>query len=271
MTCLFGCICNQPEQLSRSLDAVRSVLVAGAPVARWGMGYVQGDDVLLSRNPRQQAGNVDFYAAMASLRADYLIAHASAPDRLTGNPNTQPFRYRKWMFAQEDSAQGEPIDDAIDDIGPVQAALLEDVPEFIRRNVKGKTLAEHIFHVFLASLHEIGDLDDANFPTDRLHEALAAALTRTKQVLARMEIGHEPGNLMLSNGRLFLAARQGQPLYMRRLVVPGPEAPHRDEAFRGILVVSAAATPGEGFEEIPPHSVLLISRDVRTDISPLRT
>lgn len=267
MTCLFGCICNQPEQVSRSLEAVRSVLVADAPVARWGMGYVQGDDVLLSRNPRQQAGSVDFYPAVEHLRADYLIAHASAPDRLAGNPNTQPFRYRKWLFAQEDAGA---IPGAMDDIGPMQSALLEGIPDFIRRNVKGKTLAEHIFHLFLAALHKIGDIDDANLPTSRAHEALAAAFTSTKQILARTQLGQEPGNLMLSNGRMFLAARLDKPLYMRRLVVPGPGATHRDEAFRGILVVSAAAAPSEGFEEIPARSVLLISRDVRTDITPLR-
>jgi hypothetical protein len=268
MTCLFGCICNQPEQMAQALAPVRSLLVADAPVARWGLGYVQGGEVLLSRNPRLQTENVDFYAAVESLQADYVIAHASAPDGLSGNANTQPFRFRKWMFAQEGVTE---------DASLLQAGLLDRVPDFIRRNIKGKTLAEQVFHLFLASSHGHGILDEVNLEPGRACTALVEVLTAIEDGLDRAggsaRAGGSTGslgNLMVSNGRLFVAACLSQPLYMRRLTVPGPGPSRRDTAFRGILVVSSATSPGEGFEEIPARSALLVSRDVRTDIVSLR-
>src|SRR5690606_13748318 len=134
MTCLLGSICNQPEQMGRALEPVRHVMVAPAPVARWGLGYAQGGEILLSRSPRRQTDAVDFYAAIQPLRSDYVIANTCAPDELAGNANTQPFRYREWMCAQEGCERGSP---------ELQATLAEQVPDFLQRNIRGKTLAEY--------------------------------------------------------------------------------------------------------------------------------
>lgn len=265
MTCLFGCICNQPEQMKEALTPVRELLIAEAPVARWGLGYIQGEEVLLSRNPRLQADNVDFYSTVENLQADYIIGHASTPDELAGNVNTQPFRFRKWMFAQEGTGG---------DVSAQQAELLHEVPDFIRRNIRGKSLAEHVFHLFLASSHRHGIIDEVNLHASRLCEALGETLASTRALLRVPDptgSATKLGNIMVSNGRVFVAARLDKPLYLRRLTVPGPGPSRWDTAFRGILVISHDTPPGEGFEEIPARSALLISRDVRTDIVPLRT
>ena len=101
MTRLFGCICNQPQRLDEALESVRTVLVARAPVSRWGLGYVHSGEVLLTLHPRQASSEVDFYALLAGLNSDYMIGWAGAEDELRGDANTQPFRYRRWFFAQE--------------------------------------------------------------------------------------------------------------------------------------------------------------------------
>ena len=56
---LFACICNQPQRLPTALAPVRAALIAQPPVSRWGLGYVQGGDVLLVRTPKASAVPVD--------------------------------------------------------------------------------------------------------------------------------------------------------------------------------------------------------------------
>lgn len=257
MTCLLGSICNQPEQMGRALEPVRHLLMAPAPVARWGMGYAQGGEILLSRSPRRQADAVDFYAAIQPLRSDYVIAHACAPDDLSGNANTQPFRYRQWMFAQEGCERGTP---------ELQAALAELIPDFLQRNIRGKTLAEHLFHVFLTLLHRDGSLDHADLSPARSCELLSQSVRMAQEAAARTGAGSGLASIMASNGRSFVAVRLGQPLYTRRLTVPAPRG-SREDSFRGVLVVSSSTPPGEGFEEIPGHAALQVGRTVHPDIA----
>jgi glutamine amidotransferase len=241
-----------------ALDAVRGSLRASAPVPRWGLGYVQGGQVLLSRTPRLSEQDVDFYTSIERLTTDYIIGHAAGDDGLRGNENTQPFRYRTWMFAQ---------DCHVPEFEKVQAALLEHLPPFLRRNVKGKTPAEHLFNLFLAFLHDGGKLDDPNLPLAETRRALrdAAALFASLETKAGLsESGL--GNVIVSNARSMLAVRLGGPLYTRRLKVP--EEGEAD-TFRGVFAVSCPENPGEGFEEIPERSALAIWRDLRTEIASL--
>ncbi len=260
MTRLFGCTCNQPQRIAEALEPIRHVLVATAPVPRWGLGSIQGGEVLLSRFPRPSDGDVDFFAALQNRHSDYLIAHASERDGLGGNANTQPLRFRQWMYAQEGS---------IEDFAGVQSEILARIPAFMRRNIAGKTAAEHLFHVFLAMLHEAGSIDDRNLPPSETRRVLAATMELASGVLKGAGSSARPGNVIVSNARSMLAARLGHPMYLRRLFVAGDDRTGRDETFRGVLVVSTTADPGEGFEEIPAGAAVLIHRDLRTDITPL--
>jgi glutamine amidotransferase len=257
MTSLFGCICNQPQRVGEALAPVRSLLVAAPPVARWGLAYVQSSEVLLSRTPRSSEDPVDFFEAVEQAPSDYVIGHASPADGLHGNANTQPFRFRRWMFAMEGVA---------DQDQSVAPQLLEHVPEYLRRNIKGKTLAEHVFHVLLSFLHDAGALDDPHLDTHASRRALRDAFALVYGELTKIGGGRTSlGNAIVSNSRSMLALRLDAPLYLRRLKVPVSK---RDtETFKGVLALSTAADPGEGFEEIPPRSVLCVGRDIRTDIA----
>ncbi|MEM9494265.1 MAG: hypothetical protein AAGC55_34285, partial [Myxococcota bacterium] len=82
--------------------------------------------------------------------------------------------------------------------------------------------------------------------------------------------GQALDNLIVSNGRSLLAARLSRPLYMRPLALPDPDGKTQfDHDFRGVLVVSAHTSPGPGFEEIPVHSAIMVSRDVRIELAAL--
>ena len=256
---LFAVMCNQPQRLTEAVAPVRAALVAPPPVSRWGLGYVQGGEALLVRTPRSSVNPVDLFAPLLEIHTDCAIAQSVNDTRVSGTDNTPPFRFRRWMFAQTGDA----------DFEAVWPRLLEHVPDYMRRNLKGRMSAELTFHVLLAMLHDTGGVDDPNLPLATTRRAVGAALALISSELTKAAVGAKIGNLVVSNGRSLVAARVDEPLWLRRLHVRG-ERTDRDESFRGVLLVSGHATsPGEGFEEVPAHQTVLVSRDLRIDLGTL--
>ncbi len=274
---LFACICNQPQRLPIALAPVRAALIAQPPVNRWGLGYVHGGDVLLVRTPKASAAPVDLAGPLtAEIKTDCVIAQAVRDDGLGlgGTDNTPPFRFRRWMYAQSgldsrlfSGAAGGTPDGGAEEVVP---RLLEHIPEYLRRNLKGRTPAELIFHVFLAMLHDEGNIDDANLAPAASRRALAATLKLVAAELARAGKSDAAlGNVALTNGRSMVVARLDDPLRLRRLWVTG-ERGERDESFRGFLLVSGGdGDPKDGFEDVPAHRSVLISRDLQVSFADL--
>jgi glutamine amidotransferase len=252
-------MCNQPSRLAEAVAPVRAALVAPPPVSRWGLGYVQGGEALLVRTPRSSVDAVDLFQPLTEIQTDCAIGQAVLDTRVSGTDNTPPFRFRRWMFAQS----GTP------DFDTVWPRLIEHVPDYMRRNIKGKMAAELTFHVLLAMLHDTGGVDDPNLPLATTRRAVGASLALITSELVKVGAATRPGNLVVSNGRSLIAARVDEPLYLRRLHVRGERA-DRDESFRGVLLVSGAPTvPGNGFEEVPINQTVLVSRDLRVDLGTL--
>jgi hypothetical protein len=260
-------MCNQPKRLAAALAPVRAALVAEPPVSRWGLGYSQSGDVLLVRTPKSSDKPVDLAAPLVEVSTDCAIGQAvrDAGDQPTygGTDNTPPFRFRRWMFA----LSGAPELDAI------APRLFEHVPEYLRRNVKGKHPAELVFHVFLAMLHDEGSVDDANVPVQATRRALAATIKLVAAEHARSSSAAETplsiGSLAASNGRSMVLARLDEPLRLRRLWVTG-ERGERDESFRGVLLVSGGAGEAkDGFEDVPANRAVLVTRDLQVQLADL--
>jgi hypothetical protein len=264
---LFACICNQPPRLSVALAPVRAALIAQPPVSRWGLGYVQGGDVLLVRTPKQNTTAVDLAGPLAELKTDCAIAQAvrDAVDgaALGGTDNTPPFRFRRWLFGQTGLDHRR-----FEELAP---RLHEHVPEYLRRNIKGRTPGELVFHVFLAMLHDGGNIDDPNLPPAATRRALAATIKLVRAELAKAGSPDVPvGNVVVTNGRSMIAAHLGEPLRLRRLSVPGERGERSDETFRGYLLVSGGdGDAKDGFEDVPAHSAVLISRDLQLSFADL--
>jgi glutamine amidotransferase len=262
----FACICNQPKRLWAALEPVRSTLVAAPPVSRWGLAYSQGGDVLLVRTPKSTTTPVDLASPLAEISTDCAIAQAvrDPVDRpaSSGTDATPPFRFRRWMFAQSGDMT------ALEAIAP---RLLEHVPEYLRRNIKGRSGGELVFHVFLAMLHDEGSVDDPNLPVQATRRALAATLKLVTVEIEKSGASAALGNVALSNGRSMVLARQDEPLRLRRLWVTN-ERGERDESFRGVLLVSGGdGDPRDGFEDVPAQRAVLVTRDLQValaDLSP---
>ncbi|HEX2690193.1 MAG TPA: hypothetical protein VHN14_26440 [Kofleriaceae bacterium] len=263
---LFACICNQPQRLTVALAPVRAALIAPPPVSRWGLGYIQGGDVLLVRTPKASTTPIDLAGPItAEIKTDCVIAQAMRDEgaNVGGTDNTPPFRFRRWMYAQTG------LDNQLfaEEIAP---RLLEHIPEYLRRNLKGRTPAELIFHVFLAMLHDEGNIDDPNLPPAASRRALAATL---RLVTAELTKAGKPsatmGNVALTNGRSMVVAHLHEPLRLRRLWV-NSERGDREESFRGCLLVSGGdGDAKDGFEDVPLQRAVLISRDLQVSLADL--
>ena len=260
---LFACMCNQPQRLAAALAPVRAALVAQPPVKRWGLGYVQGGDVLLVRTPKSSELPVDLAAPLSELRTDCAIAIAVQGDTSTlgGTDNTPPFRYRRWMYAQTGMLDTHGLED-------VTPRLLEHVPEYLRRNMKGRTPAELAFHLFLAMLQDGAQLDDPNLPVTTTRSALAAAVRLMNAELEKAGKTAVLGNIALTNGRSMVVAQIDEPLRLRRLFVTGDRGERED--FRGVVMVSGGdGDPHDGFEDVPAGHAVLISRDLKVTLADL--
>ncbi len=285
---LFACMCNQPQRLAAALAPVRATLVAQPPISRWGLGYIQGGDVLLVRTPKASTVQVDLAGPLSEIATDCAIAQSvhDARGLYSGTDNTPPFRYRRWLFAQsgvELMVKGPNGNVPVAHSGDATAKLLEHVPEYLRRNIKGRTPSEVIFHVFLSMLHDEGNIDDPNLPTAATRRALAATLKLVSAELGKLDVPPGQlvmGNVALTNGRSMVVAHLDEPLRLRRLTVsndkgePLPTSASSGggnvDAFRGVLLVSGGdGDPKEGFEDVPPRHTVLVSRDLQVSFADL--
>jgi predicted glutamine amidotransferase len=279
MSRLFGVMCNEPEHLKCALVDARDALTAEGAPDGWGLAFFQGGEVLLQRNPKPVAGDVDFYTAIRDLRTDYVVGHVrDAGGEKAKLENTQPFRFRTWVFAH--SGKVESID-------VVRKEVVEFIPDFLRRNIRGETDSEYVFHLFLAFLHDAGKLDDPNISIADAASALRASTAMVDRLVTGA--GSTPGamNVVVANGRVMLAMRRGRPMHLRhqhgisdcrvcRLTVTqdGQQSDRRrirHEHLRSVLVASEPRkASGPGWQEVPEGTIVAIARDLSTQIQPLR-
>ena len=268
----FAIVINDPQRVACALYPTREVLVARSAPEGWGLASYQGGEVLLMRHPKPLVGPLDFFQQVKDLRTDYVVGQVGEPGTQGKLENTQPFRFRSWVYAQSGAA---------DRLPEARAGLLEHVPDFLRRNIRAQAGAEHLFHVVLAFLHDAGKLDDPN-----LRLADGASALRGAMLLAQRLMGDGTEmNVILTNGRILLAARSGKPLFVRQ--VSGiadcrlcgetlPDDSRRDrrrvthEHVRAVLVASEPEKVTEGWEEVPESTIVGVTRDLGKTLMSLK-
>ena len=273
MSRLFGFVINDAQRVACALYPAREALVVASAPEGWGLASYQGGEVLLQRHPKPVVGALDFYRAAREQRTDYLVGQVRDGGTAAKLENTQPFRFRSWVFARSGAAVAG------------NAGVLEQVPDFLRRNIRGQDPAETLFHLFLAFLHESNRLDDPNI---RVADA-ASALARTVAIAEAAAVAAggraAAANLIATNGRVLLAAHAGLPMWMRSVngiadcpvcVEASPDPAGRDrrrgnhEHVRALLVVSEPhKLPDVGFEEVADGTILGVDRELVKTTVPL--
>jgi hypothetical protein len=143
--------------------------------------------------------------------------------------------------------------------------------------MRGRTSTELVFHVFLAMLHDEGNIDDPNIATAAQRRALAATIRLVTSELDKVAKATDTpidtamalGNIAVTNGRSMILAHLSEPLRVRRLTVTNDRG-EKDESFRGLLLVSGGdGDPKDGFEDVPPQRAVMISRDLQLSFADL--
>jgi len=246
MTRLVGWFCNQVDRLKCAAASEAEAIGLNAGGADgWGVGCYHAGEVLLRKKPIEPRGDVPLPEIVRELRANCALVHVRRATRGTRSlDNTHPFRFRKWLFAQNGS---------VPNFEAHETALRELVPDFLRRDIRGQTDSEVVFHVILAALWETGRLDDPDLDRLVLVEAIRTAMTRIDALLgAPLQV-----NLLLTHGNALVAMRRGLPMsWVRRQGVDHCPAcrrgtPPADDALRYVMVASGRDITGPGWRALP--------------------
>lgn len=262
---------NEPENMACALFSARSALSpagSGEPSGQgWGLGFVQGGDVLLQKRPKAE-GSIDVYSLAKDLHADALVGRVGLGN--DGDPtaeDTDPFRFRSWLFGSVGQVSSNGFES-------IRERLLESIPDFLRRNIRGKSPSEHIFHLFLAFMHDAGILDQPSPPLAAAQGAIRNSVVFLDRLLAGN--GSEPMRIALvaTNGRCFISASCAYPVqyldvegisdcpvcHGKHLDRDGRRIPH--EGLRAVVLEANRLTQGRpGWHSVPDRSALIIGAD----------
>lgn len=272
MSQLIGYICSDDSLTPSVVHAVRGELASIDDYASLGFGWVQENRSLLRKHPSQGANGVNALSLLSDLPARAIVGYTQSEQTDSSDTlDLQPFRYRNWVYAQEDNV--ETFDGYRDDV-------MEDIPDHIRRNVQGHNRAEVAFHRFLAAVNAEGQLDRQRVEGRSVARAMAASIQDLED--RALEHGHdEPGLRAVSvTNRLLLAGRVGEPLFYRQfdgIEEPSEEplfAGHRPKPlehphFDGVMIVSGDRPDGDDWVEVPDRHVMWVDESWDVQVASL--
>ena len=233
----------------------------------WGIGFYHGDEVLHKKRPTRVGEFVDWQNIAGDVRSDCAVLHTRQPT--AGDfraENAHPFRMRSWLFAH----QG-----AIGRFDAVRGNLAEMIPDFLRRNIRGRTDSEYLFHTILALLHDAGQLDNPDVNEAQALPAISAAVTLVERLAA--EVGSTVSGLsfILTNGRSMYALSHGAPMaYVERQGLHDPPddytpPPTGSTQLRYVMVVGGIDDAHAGYETVPDRAVAVIDRGLGVTVHEL--
>lgn len=198
---------------------------------------------------------------------DTVVLHAGAlPPGQPLEDNAQPFRFRSWLFTHVGEVERE---------DRVRERLLDELPDFLQKTVRGSTLAEVVFGVFLSELRALGRTEDPELEAPLVGTLLEHTARTVEQAAAEVGGSRRPGiALVASNGRLLVGARRGgQPLATTLLegaptcarcgllgVKGEPEGLVRDHLRRRTFVIASHHARPDGWLEVPDGGSAWVDR-----------
>lgn len=248
MARLVGFIANRPDLGARALSLDLEAFTVRVPdptlgpanadgpgSVSWGVGFYQGAEILLKRRPFDDRTVLAFPDLVRDIRADVLIGHVrTATVGALRTENTHPFRYRQWLYAQTgtlplfDEASGQSAAPG----GRLRARMLESLPQFLARDVRGDTDAELVFYIFLSFLHDANKLDRMDISAADARGALRSTLSLVERLSAEESATPVALNILLACAEYVIGVRTMSAMGFR--VLSGRQALERmfgDESF----------------------------------------
>ena len=249
--------------------------LAGPASQPSGVGFFQSADVLLRKRPGSQ--KMDAASLTKDVASECLVVTAGPA---AGGPfaeeGTLPFRFRRWLWAQAG---------AFEAIAPAQPKLVENVPEYLRRQISGSSPAEAVFFNFLSGLRASGGMDDLDLDPLTAARSMAEAVKALDKAMGDAAAGKPaPLTLCATNGRIVVAVRRGAGLHyalleglipceLHNIGLDAAETKANVRAHRLLKAVALASTvePGHGvaWMEVPDAHLVTVSRTLEVHVAPL--
>ncbi|MCA9600725.1 MAG: class II glutamine amidotransferase [Myxococcales bacterium] len=259
---LIGYMANRADRFGAALEQESAVVDATASddPSGYGVGFYQGGEVLLMKRPLFERTDLHWSEVVGDVQTDCAVAHLRRGMTVGAfrTDNTHPFRMRQWLFAHNG---------AIDKFEAMRERLMEQLPDFIRRNLRGQTDSEHFFHLILSFLHDSGQLDNPDIADTYVLPALRSSVAMLEQLSS--EVGAAPPtlNLVLATGRRMYALRWGRPMMIvERESDARTEKPVR---FRYTMVVGGAESVPAGYRTMEDRSIAIIDRNLKVTYHPV--
>lgn len=261
--CLVGYLSNRRDRLQATLEREGSALgpkVTSGPLG-WGLGFYQNGEVLHKKRPLTEERTINWGEIANSVSTDCAIMHLRNPT--VGGfraDNTHPFRMRSWLFAHAGT---------LPEFDSLRERLLEDVPDFIRRNIRGQTDSEVLFHVLLSNLYELDALgQEGELPrSDRetqVAEALSKTVSRVDALCMQVDAPEPSLTCMFTNGQSLYAFQRGVELCFVSRRFSGVGALALSTEHRYVVVLGGQQSPSSEYTQLAKAQMLVVDRQLST-------
>jgi glutamine amidotransferase len=235
----------------------------------FGLGYYSRGELLQRVEPRCQGEPLDVLRMVENTRADLVIMHArsqggTAPAK---REDIHPFRFKEWLFAHNGKIEG---------FFEIKDKLLDAIPSFIRRNIKGETDSELVFHLFLSFLYDAGDLSRPEADIAAVGDALVRTFATVDEFAHIQNKPISNASVIVSDGYSMVVGSRGIPVdyavidgmadcdRCRTSVRPGdtnaPQVDHED--VKAVLVCSCETGADTScYTKLDDNTVLLVSKN----------
>jgi predicted glutamine amidotransferase len=206
----IGLFTSDPNLLRCELARLRDEVIPGAQDDEpMGAGWYAEDAVLLQRySARVRPERLDQLGGVLESEA-LLVQAGPLPLGTSLEENTQPFRYRHWLFVHQGTIGGSER---------LRVRVMDALPEHLARVVRGSTPSELAFAVYLWALFDTGRTDDEHLEAGEGARMLGVAARRLEQFAQDAGARAPSLGLLATNNSLLAVARLGdQPMFYRLL------------------------------------------------------
>ncbi|MEO5768536.1 MAG: hypothetical protein ABIS92_09310, partial [Polyangia bacterium] len=176
----------------------------------------------------------------------------------------------------------------------IRERVLDAIPDYLRRNVRGRSASEHLFHLFLAYLHDAGILDLPSPAPVQVEAALRSTLAFVSRLMKEataagpVPVGGPDGQgmelaLVATNGRSLVATVCSHAMQFLTVdgiadcpVCHGRANPDGDgrrishENLRAVIIEANPETQGRaGWRPVADQAALIIGPDHVPRVTPL--
>jgi predicted glutamine amidotransferase len=262
----IGCMANGAVTLAKILEHERKAIMEPTRDRPdgFGVGFYQRGEVLHKKRPCEPGEVFTWADVVGDIATDCAVIHLR--HATVGNfrvENMHPFRMRQWLFAHTGTIRC---------FEAVREPVLSSMPDFLRRNVRGQTDSEALFHKVLANLHERGQLDAMDVPDEVVVDCIRSALWFMDDLVTDCGGATSPMNAVLTNGRSMYAVHRGLPLsYIERIEAPEALLGGSETRFfkalqeipvRYVLVASDDVASEAGYQPVQESTILTVRRDL---------